>query len=390
MLVRTGQMKSPAELLTSLFQRAGYLRSEPAILQPAAVFLDLSGEDIRRRIFMTQDAGGADLCLRPEYTIPVARDFLAAIAGSDARTRLKPAAFCYAGPVFRMRAAESGEFMQAGIESFGRIDREAADAEILALTVEAVIARSRSPATIRMGDAALLSAVLDRLKLNGAPRRRLLRAVVQGKGVASVAALDDLPATQNHDHAGLLAGLEGQDPLAAKAFVEDILSIAGISTVGGRTAGDIAARFLAKAAERGNGASTETRAILARFLGVTGDPDSAAAQLRDLSAGADLGLDAMIDSFEIRTGFMAARGVDVADVIFSAAFARGLDYYTGFVFELSSQAATILAGGGRYDALLERLGADSPIPAVGASIWVDRLAAAERADKDRPQEGAHS
>ena len=46
-----------------------------------------------------------------------------------------------------------------------------------------------------------------------------------------------------------------------------------------------------------------------------------------------------LDLFESRTGFLAARGVDVARIRFSTAFGRGLDYYTGFVFELHDPTA---------------------------------------------------
>ena len=53
--------------------------------------------------------------------------------------------------------------------------------------------------------------------------------------------------------------------------------------------------------------------------------------------------DPALDLFESRTGFLAARGVDVRRVRFSTAFGRGFDYYTGFVFELTirGEAATI-------------------------------------------------
>ena len=65
--------------------QAGHARTEPPILQPAAVFLDLAGEDIRARIFLTTGAEGEELCLRPEYTIPVCRAYLASPqAGSAA------------------------------------------------------------------------------------------------------------------------------------------------------------------------------------------------------------------------------------------------------------------------------------------------------------------
>jgi ATP phosphoribosyltransferase regulatory subunit len=66
-----------ADALLLSFARAGYSQAEPAILQPAEPFLDLSGEDIRKSLYLTTDASGEELCLRPDLTIPVARDYLA-------------------------------------------------------------------------------------------------------------------------------------------------------------------------------------------------------------------------------------------------------------------------------------------------------------------------
>src|SRR5262245_497752 len=86
-----------AAALLARYQGLGYSHAEPAILQPAEPFLDLSGEDIRRRMFLTSDAAGHELCLRPDLTIPVSRDYLASSAAGS------PAAFCYLGPVFRQR-----------------------------------------------------------------------------------------------------------------------------------------------------------------------------------------------------------------------------------------------------------------------------------------------
>jgi ATP phosphoribosyltransferase regulatory subunit len=53
-----------------------------------------------------------------------------------------------------------------------------------------------------------------------------------------------------------------------------------------------------------------------------------------------------------------------------------MEYYTGFVFELRSAAGIELAGGGRYDTLLELLGAPRPVTAVGCAIHTERLLAA--------------
>jgi ATP phosphoribosyltransferase regulatory subunit len=54
-----------------------------------------------------------------------------------------------------------------------------------------------------------------------------------------------------------------------------------------------------------------------------------------------------------------------------------MDYYTGFVFELhDARVSGPLVAGGRYDGMLQRLGAKQTIPAVGFSAWIERLAAA--------------
>src|SRR6202048_4446017 len=111
-----------AEELVTHYERAGYLRVAPAILQPAEPFLDLSGEDIRRRMFLTTDPRGREMCLRPDLTIPVSRAYL------QSATAGKPSGFCYLGAVFRHRPGASAEFVQVGIESFGRQDKAAADA----------------------------------------------------------------------------------------------------------------------------------------------------------------------------------------------------------------------------------------------------------------------
>src|SRR5689334_25279011 len=109
-----------AETLAGAYERAGYARVAPAMLQPAEPFLDLSGEDIRKRMYLTTAPGGGEFCLRPDLTIPVSRDYLASeLAG-------RPAGYCYLGPVFRHRDDGPAEFLQAGIESFGRPDQAAA------------------------------------------------------------------------------------------------------------------------------------------------------------------------------------------------------------------------------------------------------------------------
>lgn len=364
MRTRLDQTVTPADALIALFEREGYARVEPPVLQPAEIFVDLSGEDIRRRLFVTQDAAGRELCLRPEYTIPVCREHLA--------RGLRAANYCCLGPVFRMRADETGEFLQADIESIGRNDASAADAEILGLALEGLAALGAGDIAVTLGDMGLLGGLMDALRVAPAVKRRLMRSIVSGRGLDG-AAEPDGPALDAH--AGLLAAIEGQAPQAARAFVEDILAIAGISRVGGRSAGDIAERFLARAANRSGALPGEALEVLQRYLAVGGDPDGAAVAIRELTRDAGVDLGRQIDVFEERTGFMAARGLDVASFRFAADFARNLDYYTGFIFEARPPVgdAKPLAGGGRYDGLLQHLGASERIPAVGCAFWPERI-----------------
>src|ERR1700728_4618567 len=160
-----------ADALLLSFAQAGYVQAEPDILQPAEPFLDLSGEDIRKSLYLTTDAGGEELCLRPDLSIPVARDYLASPRAGQ------PAGFSYLGPVFRYRGGRPSEFLQAGIESFGRQDRAAADAEMLALALQATTAFGLKDVEIRTGDVALFTALIDALGLYPVWRRRLMKGL---------------------------------------------------------------------------------------------------------------------------------------------------------------------------------------------------------------------
>jgi len=363
-----------ADVLVASYARAGYARVAPAIVQPAEPFLDLSGEDMRRHMYLVTDAAGRELCLRPDLTIPVARDYLASAAAG------RPEGFCYLGTVFRDRGGQSGEFLQAGVESFGRRDTAAADAEALALGLEATAHYGIADPDIMTGDVALFAALVEALDLAPAWQRRLRKDFNRKAMLADDLARVTLAARNGGaEYQGVLAALANANPKAAHALVMDLLSIAGISAVGGRTVGEIADRFLEQA-ELGasNALPAPTVSLIERFLAIAGPPDDAAAALRALAADADISLAPALDLFESRTGFLAARGVDLDRIRFATAFGRGVDYYTGFVFELHDPAGRAdgqLVAGGRYDGLLTRLGSANPVPAVGLAVWIERLAA---------------
>jgi ATP phosphoribosyltransferase regulatory subunit len=325
-------------------------------------------------MYLTATPNGDEFCLRPDLTIPVSRDYLASSSAGN------PAGYCYLGPVFRHRDDGPAEFLQAGIESFGRSDKAAADAEMLSLGLEATAHYGVTSPDIQIGDVALFAGLIAGLDLPAAWKRRLVKDFNRKANLAQD--LDRLVLGGNNarpEYQGVLAALAGSDPKGAHALVTDLLSIAGINAVGGRSIGEIAGRFLEQSAL---GASAklpqDIRGLIERFLAIRGHPDEAAAALHALARDAKMmpALEPALDLFESRTGFLEARGIDVKRVRFSTGFGRGFDYYTGLVFELTDPARTgdPLVAGGRYDDLLARLGAPESIAAVGFAVWIERLA----------------
>ncbi|MCA0424134.1 MAG: ATP phosphoribosyltransferase regulatory subunit [Proteobacteria bacterium] len=351
-----------AELM-ALFQRHGFAPSDVPILQPAEPFIELSGEEIRRRLFLVSEGTDEETCLRPEFTIPAARAVIA--HGGAPRADL-----AFVGPVFRQRADAAGEFVQAGLESFGRTDVAAADADMLALALETEALLGGRLLAIRIGDVGLLSAVIAALELPAALARRLRQT-----GLNSIGRPVTAPESNGlAGYRGVLSALKGADPAEARAFVKDLLSIAGLKAVGGRTPAEIADRFLEKAEDGGAGLSPRQEEVLRQFAAIAGSPAEVAAGIRALAKSHGVDLHAAIDRFEARNAAFVARGLNLDRFEVSTAFARNLDYYTGFVFEFIAPGRDRPAiAGGRYDGLLRRLGAADDCPAVGCAIWLERF-----------------
>src|SRR5205807_9388529 len=157
-----------------------------------------------------------------------------------------------------------------------------------------------SEPSIRIGDVGLFSALIAALDLAPAWRRRLLKDFNHKASLAQD--LERLSIDVAHvpaEYQGVLTALAGSDPKGAHALVTDLLSIAGITAVGGRSVGEIADRFLEQAAL---GAQTslppEVRALIEQFLAVGGDPDEAATELRAFARDANVALSAALDLFQ--------------------------------------------------------------------------------------------
>ena len=364
----------PTAELVALFQREAEAEMvEPSILLPADLFLDTAGEDIRRRLFLTSDADGREMCLRPDFTIPICRHYL------ETGTAGREAALGYFGPVFRQRADEPGEFLQAGIELFGNEDRAAADADVLALAYQAAALFAVDEPIVKIGDEGLFLALLDGLGLAPPLRRRLrgLFGTPDRLGATIRRLATGAAGAEQIRHAGILGALAGSKPDEARSLVEDLLGLAGIATVGGRSAHEIAERFLEQAAIAGQGGlAAETAQILTRYLALVATPERAVDALDAFRADIGIDMGTAIDLFARRNDAFRDCGIELDRQTFRADFGRNLDYYTGFVFEMRDpdrDGDKPVIGGGRYDGLLERLGGPAPVAACGFSMWLDRL-----------------
>ncbi|ESW85209.1 ATP phosphoribosyltransferase regulatory subunit [Mesorhizobium sp. C280B] len=356
--------------IATLFAARNTHAVEVAVLQPADPFLDMAGEDLRRRIFLTESETGQTLCLRPEFTIPVCLDHIASQAGTPRR-------YSYLGEVFRQRREGGNEFFQAGIEDLGDRDTAAADARSLAdaHALLSLVLPGRELA-VTLGDQTIFEAVLAALGLPRGWRMRLARAF--GSAPMLEAALADLAnPPRNSQLAGPVAALVLDGDLdSLSAHIAGGMEEAGLSATAGRSPSEIARRLIEKAELRSVRLSNEAFAALKSFLAIDVPLDNAAGALERFAADAGLSLGAALENFAARAAAIERLGLPMSEISYDAAFGRPLDYYTGLVFEIAAQDGDRpLAGGGRYDRLLTLLGAKTPIPGVGFSVWLDRIEA---------------
>ena len=372
-------LEAQAQTLMTAFAQAGYEPVAPAIIQPADMFLDVIGEDLRARTYVFTDRDGAELCLRPDLTVPTCRLHLARAGAPPDLAR-----YCYNGPTFRFQpqgsdASHPREFRQAGIELFGGSDPEAAETEILALICRGLQAAGLTKFEIRIGDLGLFHALLDAIDMPDRWRLRLraqfwrpeaFRAELRRLSTAKIALPSSLPAD-------LIARLNPQNPQSAAAIVEDYLDGAGLERIGARTAREIAENLLAAIADhRAEPLPMSAVHLIERYLKITGPVRAVSQRLAELAAGSAVALDHAVERYRRRLDLMENAGVPLDTMTFSAEFGRSLEYYTGLVFEIvvpGLGAASPVAGGGRYDRLLRNVGAASDIPAVGSAIHTERL-----------------
>lgn len=351
---RKAALKAYSARVLSYFELRGATPVEADILQPADALLDLYGEDIRARAYVTHDPLGGEMMLRPDFTMPVVRRHM--------EGGVIPARYCYAGEVFRKRETldnSPSETLQVGFELFDDGDPALADAEVFSVIKGALDGQPVEPV---IGDMGLLVAAVNGLDTSPTRKAALIRHIWRPRRFRA-----------------LLDRFSGDGALTAAR--RDLLGqsdpLVGIETVPGlRRRSEIADRINALRDDQSAPPIPRGQVeLIETVMGLRETAPNVVGALRDMAVdmpaliGASDRLTARLDAF-------AAKGIAVDDLRFEASYLRSsMEYYDGFVFAFlrTDAPATVVATGGRYDALTSVLGGGQGIPAVGAVIRPETL-----------------
>lgn len=346
----------PAEMLlrneatariTRVYESFGFAPLDTPTLESLPTLLGSGGDEADKQIFRVMNPDRApdgtepkaDIGLRFDLTVPFAR----IIAQYHPHEIRLPFRRYHVGPVFR---ADEPQPEQGRFRQFTQVDIDiagaatvAADAEVLAVMVQAFQALGLPAAPLDGSGPGFF------LRVNN---RKLVDAFLAGLGIGD-------PATQRH----VLRVLDKADKVSAAA-IEQELGEGRYDTSGDRIPGvglpsSQVAEILAFAAVKEKTRSATVEALIER-VAPSGLSEAAVAEVRELLEH--------LDALEVEEE--AAR--------FDPGLARGLAYYTGSVYEGTLVGAGVgsVLGGGRYDGLVSRF-VDEQVPAVGASIGLDRL-----------------
>ncbi|SEP77571.1 ATP phosphoribosyltransferase regulatory subunit [Loktanella sp. DSM 29012] len=348
-------IQAETDRLSACFAKAGAQTVYTDVLQPADTLLDLYGEDIRGRSYLTSDPALGEMVLRPDFTVPVVQMHM--------QSHANPARYTYAGRVFRKQDVNPGratEFVQVGFEVMGGDDPAAAEAEVFA-TIRAAL--GDLPLRAATGDIGVLMAAVRGLRTTQARKDALMRHIWRPRRFR---ALLDRFGGRTPPPASRTALLALTDPL------DGAPALAGV-----RTRAEIAAR-IASLREDAAAApiSASEIALLDVILDLRASAPQALGRLRDIAIDMPA-IEPAVTRMHARLNALHLRGIDVDALEFEGSYGRtALEYYDGFVFGFYAAEGhqPPVATGGRYDALTARLG-DTDVPAVGGVIRPDLVLA---------------
>lgn len=352
--LRTGVQESSTHNVGAMgflenFINDGYEPLALSILQPSSPFIDRMGPEMQRRLFTFTDPAGDPLCLRPDLTIPTALEHLR--RGKDGENR-----YCYQGTAFRYQPRGSGkpeEFTQLGIEIIGEAtdgtpQKQVNEAEVFEQILKTIFAGGLSGFQIVFNDMSYLADRVDDYAFSDAFKNQLKRRLMQSDS------LEEIQQT--------LTTLS-QNPLSPPNPLR--MNFEATDNIIGRSGAEIFARL-----ERKQQESQNTESDLRELHRMRAD-------LEKQSLTKQSGGNSNLPDFArplIETALKMGCRED--QLVYAPNLGQKMAYYTGLFFEIhvpALQEKRVIASGGRYDDLLHSLSAESPIPAIGGAIALERL-----------------
>ncbi len=300
-----------------VYRSYGFAPIDTPALEYTEILLGKGGDESDKQMFRFEDQGGRDVAMRFDLTVPFAR-----FAAQHSQELGLPFKRYHVGTVWRGERPQKGrfrEFMQCDFDTIGT-DSPASDAETLLVIHDLLVALGIERFSIRVNHRGVLNGLLDSLQ-------------ARDKAASVLRALDKLAK----------AGRE--------AVAKEMVDVAGLSS----DAAESVLRFCERTAP--------AKEILSEVRTQLGDFEASRSGLQTLQL--------LFDAAD-------AAGVPPERVRLDLTIARGLDYYTGTIYETfldDLPGIGSVCSGGRYDNLAG-LFTKLPLPGVGASLGVDRLLAA--------------
>ncbi|MGV3491119.1 MAG: ATP phosphoribosyltransferase regulatory subunit [Devosia sp.] len=355
-------MKTASErysALSRLVESRTVTRATVPLLLPAGPYFDLAGEEFGRKLLLTTTNNGQEYCLRPDFTLPIAQQYL-----EDGLVGVA-SAFTYLGPIFRQESSIPVEFEQAGLELLGQPDADNALDQVLTFARWALAIYDITAPNVRLGGVGLFESFLEAAQIPPAWRSRIRHRFGHPEALQRLVERLENPEERQ----------DGPAPDSRDTVIEivtDSMLSGGLSLIGSRTPEEIADRYLEKQALDAAPIPPETVALLQNYLSISERAETAFDRISVMCKEAGFDLDEPL--YQVRNHAAALQALSPeADVVFDASFSPRLDYYTGIVFEMTGADGEVLASGGEYDRMLERLGSEAPVSATGCALWVDRL-----------------
>jgi histidyl-tRNA synthetase len=268
-----------------------------------------AGEEVSSRMFVFKDLGGRDVALRPEFTASVAR-----LVATTLRTEPKPLRLFSIGSVYRYDEPQKGryrEFWQSNYELMGSSKPEA-DAEILLLTNSLMETSGLKNLVFKVGHVGVLRGIFTQEKLEEKVQNTTMQLMDKKQYEEALKLVEDAGASKR-----------------CISILRELIELKGSDVFG------IIKKMQKHVVDYGR--AVEAAQNLYEILKLVTETESK------------------------------------MNITVDAGFARGLEYYTGVIFEVDIPELDVaLGGGGRYDRLIELFGGE-PKPAVGVAHGIDRI-----------------